>query len=422
MRSLFPWVALAGVLALTWPLRACGQTVTLSDPDGALARTGAPVSCRVTLNERQIRAGVQGRLGVRDGRNRVVIPAQFEPSVDAKTSGRIWWMLPPGERGTHDYRLVIVPKPMPAAITASLDGGSGQVDVKADGRPLLRYNYRTIEVGSLVDRVAPGDRIYARSRSDYIHPLFGPSGEEMTKDWAIDHPHHRGIYWAWPEVEYKGEQGDLHALQRVFARPTGTVATRSGPVYAEVEAENVWRWEDKEPIVREKAIVRAYVPGREGRWIDLILKFEALRDGISLARRHTDLYGGLNIRLAAVKDQQIVFHTDSAPPLSPPDSGGDKGGVRQAWADLSGTFAGATAPAGLTVLQNRRNPDYPGDWVKYPELNWFQPTFPAPKTRYGLKVGQPLTLRYRLWIHAGASLPESVFLDQWKAYDLAEQQ
>ena len=64
-------------------------------------------------------------------------------------------------------------------------------------------------------------RIYARARSDYIHPLFGLEGETLTKDWSTDHPHHRGIYWAWPEVDWRGQRGDLHALQHVFARPTG---------------------------------------------------------------------------------------------------------------------------------------------------------------------------------------------------------
>jgi hypothetical protein len=44
--------------------------------------------------------------------------------------------------------------------------------------------------------------IWAIPRSDYIHPLYGLNGEMLTNDWPdADHPHHRGIFWAWLEVE-----------------------------------------------------------------------------------------------------------------------------------------------------------------------------------------------------------------------------
>ena len=76
-----------------------------------------------------------------------------------------------------------------------------------------------------------------------IHPLYGPHGEILTDDWTPDHPHHRGIYWAWPEVDWQGKRGDLHALQHVFARPTGKIETQHGADFAQITAENVWRWE-----------------------------------------------------------------------------------------------------------------------------------------------------------------------------------
>jgi hypothetical protein len=53
------------------------------------------------------------------------------------------------------------------------------------------------------------------------------------------------------------------------------------------------------------------------------------------------------------------------------------------------------------IIQHKQNPDYPGDWVQYPELSWCQPTFPATGTRYKLVRGQPLVLRYRLVVHPG---------------------
>lgn len=297
------------------------------------------------------------------------------------------------------------PGPASAIMQARIDPATGQVDLTESGRPVLRYNYRTREPGDLLAQVHPDNRKYARARSDYIHPLFGLNGEELTKDWSVDHPHHRGIYWAWPEVDYRGERGDLHALQRVFARPTGRCVLEGGETFAQIEAENEWLWEDREPIVRERVLIRAFKADREGRWVDLEFQFTALGEDVAVARRGTEHYGGLNIRLAAVKNQRITTHTD--PPGSNP---------RMAWADLSGTFDAGQPETGLSIFQHPENPEYPGDWVQYPELNWLQPTFPAAQRRWVLKKGQPLVLRFRLWIHRSGQVSEETLADAWRTY------
>ena len=298
-----------------------------------------------------------------------------------------------------------------AAVTVQKDSATGQVVVTEDARPVLQYNYQTIEPGERLAQVSAGNRIYARARSDYIHPLYEPSGAVLTKDWPVDHPHHRGIYWAWPEVQYGQELGDLHALQKVFSRATGRLLLRHKNQCAEIEAENQWLWEDKEAIVREHTLIRVHPAGDEGRAVDLTFRFIALKDGVTLARRGTEAYGGLNIRLDKPASQEITAFTD--PTNASP---------RIAWSDVSGVFAGGKAPAGLAVFQHAGNVDYPGDWVQYPDLGWCQPTFPAAKTRYALSRDKPLVLRYRLWIHAGGKLAADKASRLWAAYNSPEEQ
>jgi hypothetical protein len=311
----------------------------------------------------------------------------------------------PGLKGKRSFALEqFRPGALPH-MAAKKDPASGQFDITDDGRPVLRYNYATIEPGDFITNVPPGARIYARARSDYIHPLFGLDGETLTKDWSTDHPHHRGIYWAWPEVDWRGQRGDLHALQHVFARPTGKCTVTSGPVFAQLEAENIWKWEDTNAVVQERAVIRAYHATGDDRVVDLEFQFTALGDPVLLARRNTDKYGGLNIRLAGVTNQEIVTHTD-ATNVAP----------RMAWAELSGRFGEAPQASGIAVLQHSANPDYPGEWVQFPNLNWFQPTFPASGTRYELKKGQPLVLRFRLWLHRGAKASEESCVARWRAY------
>ena len=290
-------------------------------------------------------------------------------------------------------------------MTAKKDPVSGQIVIADNGKAVLQYNYSTVfekdaldtlpankYIVTATDTFMANPSIYAVPRSNYIHPIYGPDGEMLTRDWSKDHPHHRGIYWAWPEVQYRGKLGDLHALQIVFARPTGRLKLESGKEYAQVEAENLWMWGDSVPIVREDAVIRVYKATEKGRIIDLAFRFVALEDGITLARRETSLYGGLNVRMQTPKGQLIATHTDSSDMVP-----------RRTWSDLSGTFAGAKATSGMMILQHNQNPDYPGDWIQYPELSWCQPTFPAAGTRYKLVKGQPLVLHYRVLVHAGSA-------------------
>ncbi len=384
-----------------------GAEFVVEDTDGALGMTRAPVTMTVKLSRSERRAATEGRLRLREisPTGFATVPVQLFPDTASEAAMRLCWLMPPGSSGRRSFKLETVRRAAEPQLLAAKDSSSGQFDITDGGKPVLRYNYATIEPGDIISNVPPGARIYARARSDYIHPLFGLDGETLTKDWSRDHPHHRGIYWAWPEVDWRGQRGDLHALQHVFARPTGNCVASSGPVFAQIQAENLWKWEDADPIVHERAVIRAYHAMGDDRIIDLEYEFTALNDPVLLARRGTLHYGGLNIRLAKVEDQEIITRTGPAH-ITP----------RLAWAELTGRFEGAAGASGIVVLQHDANPDYPGEWVQYPNLNWLQPTFPATGSRYELKKGQPLVLRFRLWLHRGAQSGEEACTARWHAY------
>ncbi len=390
-----------------------GAVAVVDDPDGWLGATRAPVTAIVKLTSREHRAALEGRLQLRELRPApaaagLAVPMQVLESSQRRAPMRVCWLMPPGAKGERRFEVQIARRGASEGMLAKQDADSGQFDIAEAGKPVLRYNYSTIEPGDLLEKVTPANRKYARARSNYLHPLYGLDGEVLTRDWPLDHPHHRGIYWAWPEVDWRGQRGDLHALQFVFARPAGKCTATSGPVFAQIEAENIWQWESGESLVQERAVIRAYRATGDDRVIDLEFTFTALKDTVSLARRDTDKYGGLNLRLATVLEQEINFHTDAT-----------NAPARMAWAELNGKIDGAPQNSGLVVLQHSANPDYPGDWVKYPELNWFQPTFPASGTRYELKPGEPLVLRYRLWLHRGAKVGKETCANQWRAYNAA---
>lgn len=271
---------------------------------------------------------------------------------------------------------VLLPWESSAGLAIRTDADPERYTIEDGGQPVLTYNFGTVVV-------PPGvSGKYAVARSDYVHPLFGPRGEVLTQDYSPDHPHHRGIYWAWPEVTWKGEQRDLHALQGVFARPVGMVRKEASNDMACLEAENVWTWGGAEPIVREFAAITAHAARDGRRVIDFVFRFEALKPGVTIARRQQEAYGGLNLRFSPRGQQQIVA-------------------THRAWAALTGIPPGGKSPVSVAILQDARNPQFPGDWIQYPNLNWLQPTFPAKGTAFELRPDEPLTLRFRIVVADG---------------------
>lgn len=69
-------------------------------------------------------------------------------------------------------------------MNAGKDEKTGQIVLREGDRPVLQYNYRTVDPPEgYVEKIKKGNRKYAMARSNYIHPLYGPDGEIMTGDW-----------------------------------------------------------------------------------------------------------------------------------------------------------------------------------------------------------------------------------------------
>ena len=156
-----------------------------------------------------------------------------------------------------------------------------------------------------------------------------------------------------------------------------------------VEAHSTWLWDDETPILQERLTLHVFRKTDGGRVIDVTLRLEALVDDIRLGGRPEAGYSGFCVRMAAGTDQRI------RPYIDPADAH-----PRRAWADYAAQVAGE--PAGLTILQHPETPLYPSEWVQYPELNFFQPGFPGATEMLTLTKGEPLEVRFRLWVHGDA--------------------
>jgi hypothetical protein len=422
-------VAAALMIAVTLAAQqatAALPVVVVNDADGAAGRVAAPVSLRVDLAAMLGDRAKGGSLELTEigegGKASPPVHAQFVPEADGATRGALWWLMPPGPKGQRRFRLTVAAEPVAAEVVANRDKAREAVDVAEGKSPVLRYNHGTVPPPPrIVDRYEKQQKpplYYARG--DYIHPVFGPDGEELTDDYSLDHPHHRGICWAWPVVRYKGEVRDIWAVcvlpnqpGGVWARPVALHQVASGPVLAVIDAENVWKWSDETPIVREDVVIRAFRQTDRRRFLDVEIRLAALVDGVSIGGRPHASYGGFNMRTYPEFDQRKIDMRIDPPGAEP----------RRAWFHLTGNFPGGKGPAGVAMLEHVGNPDYPSspnpqdaDRVhgKYPRWRSVQPAWPGDR-EVALPKGETLVLRYRLWIHPGLS-DDATLADVWASY------
>ena len=436
----FAKIMLVPVTCITLVCSCQNDVITINDNEGILGETNAPVAIEINLNKRDLNAVSESRLAlieVSENESKKEIPVQLK-GKGSSTTHQLIIMMPDGKSGIRKFKLINKKLSFPDIIKAE-ENRTKQAVIREREKKILQYNYHKVFEKDVIrpesnknlqlvfSKMSGGayyeeylkahptfpkdtvvtSSIYSVPRCDYIHPLYGLNGEMLTRDWPDGgHPHHRGIFWAWPEVEYSGQRGDIYALQRVFAHPTGNIEYESGPVYAEVRAENLWLWEDTISIVKEHAIITAYRSTINSRIIDLTISLKALKDSVTIATRFTNSYGGLNIRMQTPEEQDISYFTDK-PNANP---------VR-AWSEFNGIFEGSGSKSGLTVIQHSKNPEYPGVWAEYPNLAWVQPTFPTPDSRYLLSKQNPLILRYRLIIHNGGKPNDEISKIRWDVYN-----
>ena len=398
-------LVLCGFLAIPGLAKDKDIAVLIQDSEGLAGEMQTPMAVEVELPERLRIPGIQGRLCMVPVEDRTVgdrdamhIPVQFQPDRDVPTRGSLLWMAPEGLTGERTFLLKVLDRPQEQAIffrkgEEPADG----IDLSEGSWPVLRYHYTASRVPRGIDPVL--------ARGDYVSALHGPNRELLTEDYPVDHPHHRGLNWSWATIEWKGQTRDLFAVRGIWSRPSGQgCSLTGGSVAGVIDAECEWMWDDTTSVVRERVVLRAFRATPKGRAIDVVVHLTARVEGLRFCGRLEAGYSGVNVRMSRGEGQEIVTHNDPE-------------GVepRRSWADFSATFGEGLERSGLAILQNEENPGYPGEWIQYPELNFFQPSYPGGQL-VPLSLGQTVVLQYRLWIHPGGA-DRGMIEKQWNAYN-----
>jgi hypothetical protein len=290
-------------------------------------------------------------------------------------------LIPPPVTGTRPVRYVLRTEAPIDGPFALMDDGRGKLLLSSDDRPVLTYNY-----GPMLADGVPEDR----RRSCYVHPILGLDGETITGDFEPDHYHHRGLFWAWPNMTVDGQTVSLWDLRGIEARFEKRIGGDQGSVAAVFGVQNGWYVGEKR-VAEEEVWFRVWRATEVGRAIDVHLTLTAGDSPITLLGAAGKGYGGLCFRVRTVNGKTVT-KSDGQTVESTNEE-------RLPWADLSGEFGAPEGVSGAAVFIGAGNPGFPNGWClrQYGIIGVDWPGLEAST----LRPGQPVTLNYRVWLHRG---------------------
>jgi hypothetical protein len=268
------------------------------------------------------------------------------------------------------------PKPVPRMQAVPLP--NDEVSLRRDGQELARYYF------------GPG------LRRPFVFPLVGPAGRSLTRMGhphdPVSHSHHNSVWISHNDVnkvDFWGDHGKgkgriVHQRVESFIDADDRAA---------VTVLNAWIDDtSKKTLLQERRRLEVR-PLEHGEWLLLIdLRLEAKEAvifgkspfgliGVRLAKTIGVNDGGGTIRNSAGQvDEKEVFWKPAK------------------WVDYSGPIAPKTTE-GITLLDHPANPNHPSAFhVRNDGWMGASLTFAGPRV---LEPGQPLRLRYGLYVHAG---------------------
>lgn len=284
------------------------------------------------------------------------------------------------------------PKPVPRVQV--IPEPHAQVSFQRDGVEIARYHYG------------------ADNSRPFIFPVIGPSGRSLTRMGhphdPVTHSHHNSVWISHQFVNGVNFWEDRAGGPRIAHQRIDRL--EDGNDAAFVEVQNHWLDKDGKLQMAERRRMTAQAL-EGGEWLLLLdLQFEARDAEVTLA---PTAFGPLGVRMA-----KTIGVTDGGGTIRNSEGGVDEAGCfRQParWVDYSGPITPAVSE-GITLMDHPTNPHHP---VPFHVRNdgWMGAalTFPG---ELKIAPGQPLRLRYALYVHAGIPASEAIE-KRWKEFAAA---
>ena len=254
----------------------------------------------------------------------------------------------------------------------------------------------------------------------YFHPLIGPGGARMTRDWPMkdtpgedrDHPHHRSLWFAhglvnggdfWSEASSHGTKEPKHPVGKIqhekFLEVKG--GEKEGVIRAAL------RWVAADGSVPLTSVQTFRVQAGAERVIDFSMTLTAGEKDVLFGDTKE---GTMAIRIAESMRLIGMGKKPGAGKIvnAPGDVDGKVWGKKAAWVDYSGPVDGKVV--GIAIFDSPKNPRHPTRWHARDYGLFAANPFcehdmdksqPAGAGDFKLEAGKSVTFSYRIILHEG---------------------
>ena len=386
-------------------IRVGGQEIVAAKfavASGNAVRSGTPVSVSLEGVDYNTDKGAL-RLYELKGKTRFEVACQLE----AGNSPRLWW-IPEGETPANTIRKFILIKDSTfvAKNVIKTELNAKALIISQNKQKVMQYN---------VAEVFPPDTVSSVfRRSAFIHPLWSPSGNVMTRINAPDHMHHFGIWNPWTKTHFEGHSTDFWNLYegQGTVRFGGFNSLISGPVYGGFKArqEHVdFQCKGGDKVAMNEVLdVRVWNVGSYGDAKVWLWDFTSTLNCASASPITLEAYrygGGIGYRATDewnAKNSWVMTSEGKARK--------DADGTRARWCDVGGQFAtGGTS--GILFMSHPSNREYPEPMRVWPENqnghgDLFFEFCPIRDKSWELKPGNDYVLKYRMLVYDGKIDPK----------------
>jgi hypothetical protein len=286
-------------------------------------------------------------------------------------------------------------KPVPRMQVVPLP--DDQAAIECDGVELTRYHFGT------------------GLRRPFLFPAIGPAGRSLTR---MGHPHdpfthsHHNSIW----IAHESVNGDSFWDDRGAGRivPQRILRYDDGDEAASILALNAWLGKgDRAHLLETRGMTVRRLPDRQW-FLTLDLNLEAPKEPVVLGKTAFGMIGVRMAKTIGVRDGGgLIRNSEGNSNESGPDGVFHK---RARWVDYSGPITNEAAE-GITLFDHPSNPHHPCHFHVRDD-GWMGASLTLEET-ITIPPGQPLRLRYGLWIHAGVPA-RSTIEEHWDAFSRAD--
>ena len=394
------------LLILTACLICTAQKIASFEVDLSKPMNGIEIPASINLDDFTFVADSLLTLVEINGSRRAEVPFQI-------TQGKhrtLHWIIRSGNIAARKHSYEITKGKTPTFNRMKAEMKDGSLTIAANDKNLLRYWYQTVYPPSGIDT--------AFKRSGFIHPLWAPRGQELTRIQAPDHYHHYGIWNPWTHVFFEGDTVDFWNLKgrKGTVRFAGFASVTAGPVFSEFKAihEHVVFKKDKTEKIalNELQTVRVYKPeSNQDYYIaDITIELNCASSSPFLIVEYR--YAGLGWRATEKwkKENSEVLTSESK-------TRKDADGSNARWCIIQGAFDNDYG--GAVMMSYPANFNHPEPMRIWPEDSnqgeMFAMFAPTKNKDWLLKPGETYALNYRFLVFNGKLTKEKAE-SAWQYY------